>query len=111
MGGMAPGNPARFLLSVVFAALSVSVAVAGDGEALEPWQRMSPEERRQMRDQVREHWARMSPEEREAHIAARKDRMRERLSRMSPEERERMRAQLRDHRHRHGGEGQVESGP
>lgn len=97
----------NFLLSAALA-LAVLAATAGESpEAGNRWQRMSPEEREQMRQQVREHWERMPPEEREA----RKARMRERLSQMSPEERERMREQLRRHRHRHGGEGQVESGP
>lgn len=106
MRGMNPGNLARRILFAALATVTLAAAAVDSGEARESWHRMSPEERRQMREQIREHWKSMTPEEREAH----RERMRERLSRMPPEERERMREQLRRHRHRHGGEGQVESG-
>jgi hypothetical protein len=48
------------------------------------WEKMSPEEREQVRNKMKDHWNNMSPEEREA----RRMEMREHFKNMSPEERE-----------------------
>jgi hypothetical protein len=48
------------------------------------WEKMSPEEREQVRKKMKDHWNNMSPEEREA----RRKEMREHFNNMSPEERE-----------------------
>jgi len=53
--------------------------------------RLSPEERQQMREQMREHWKQMPPEERESY----RQKRRERWEQMPPEERQRKREERR----------------
>lgn len=53
--------------------------------------RLSPEERQQMRQQMREHWQQMPPEQREY----RRQEMRERWQQMPPEDRQRWREDRR----------------
>lgn len=79
-------------------ALSVQAqAQLSDTHAPQQLARLSPEERQQMRQQMREHWKQMPPEEREAY----RQKRRERWEQMPPEEQQRKRDERRA---RDGGE-------
>jgi Protein of unknown function (DUF3106) len=56
----------------------------------EHWEKMSPEERDQIRNRMKEHWKNMPPEEREE----RRKEMREHFKNMSPEERQQFRRDM-----------------
>jgi Spy/CpxP family protein refolding chaperone len=72
----------------------------------ELWASLTPEERQQMRSQIRDHWRNMPPEGREK----RREEMHERWQQMSPEERQQIRDTIREHRD--GGRSPAEgSGP
>lgn len=58
------------------------------------WAALSPEQREQMRSQIREHREQMSAEERQQ----RREKMRERRESLSPEERQLLRERIREHR-------------
>jgi len=90
------GFAALFALSAIAAELSAPAGAdqppANQGGAplinprkqmREHWERMSPEEREQVRKKMKDHWDSMTPEQREA---SRKQ-MREHFKNMSPEER------------------------
>ena len=62
--------------------------------APELWASLSPEERQQMRSQIRDHWRNMPPEERQK----RREEMHERWQQMSPEERQQIRETIRERR-------------
>lgn len=62
--------------------------------------RLSPEERQQMRQQMREHWQQMPPEQRDY----RRQELRDRWQQMPPDERQRWRDERR-RRHDDGREG------
>ncbi len=64
----------------------------------EQWASLSPEERQQMRSQIRDHWRNIPPEERQK----KREDMRERWQQMSPEERQHIRETIRERR---GGDG------
>lgn len=81
-------RPLLFLL--MLAASSSSWAFPPEGGERDERPRFSPEQRRQMREQMREHWLSLTPEEREAHRARR-----EAFHRLSPEERDRLREDMR----------------
>ena len=73
--------------------------VAGEQEAVarpspEQWASLSPEERQQMRSQIRDHWHNMPPEERQK----RREEMHDRWQQMSPEERQQIRETIRERR-------------
>lgn len=67
------------------------------------WASLSPEERQQMRSQIRDHWRNMPAEERQK----KRDEMHERWQQMSPEERQQIRETIRERR---GGDDQVGQG-
>lgn len=55
---------------------------------------LPPEQRQQMRQQMREHWQQMPPEQRET----RRQEFRERWQQVPSDERQRMREEMREHR-------------
>ncbi len=54
------------------------------------WEKMSPEERNQIRARIQEHWKSMSPEQREE----RRKEMREHFKNMSPQERQQFKSDM-----------------
>ncbi|MGE5493171.1 MAG: DUF3106 domain-containing protein [Actinomycetota bacterium] len=76
--------------------------VRGGYELLAQWNTLPPEQRQQMRQQMREHWQQMPPEQRQER--------RERWQQMPSEERQRIREEMRERggygdRPIHGGPG------
>ena len=69
----------------------------------EQWASLSPEERQQMRSQIRDHWRNMPSEERQK----KREEMHERWQQMSPEERQQIRETIRERR---GGDDQAGQG-
>lgn len=67
---------------------------------------LPPDQRRQMRQEMREHWQRMPPEQR----ARFREERRERLQQMPPEDRQRLREEMRGRREDFGGQGQGQRG-
>lgn len=61
---------------------------------LEQWAALSPEERQQMRGQIRDHWRNLPPEERQK----RREENHGRWQQMSPEERQQIRETIRERR-------------
>ena len=59
-------------------------------EMREHWEKMSPEERKQIRARMQEHWEKMSPEQREV----RRKEMREHFKNMSPQERQQFKSDM-----------------
>jgi hypothetical protein len=70
----------------------------GDPPEGKSWRNLSPEERAQLREQMREEWRRLSPEEREA-LRQRQQNVQRQLQQMSPEERAHLRETLRRRAH------------
>lgn len=82
---------------------------------------LSPEQRRQMRDQIRDHWRNLPPDDRmrvrsewqpqpQEEKPRVRDEMRERFERMSPDERDRFRETLRERRFNTGAEPPSDEG-
>ncbi len=76
--------------------IALSLLLAGGASGADPlerkdWHRLPPEEREQLRQQMREAWKRLSPEEQEA----RRQAHRERWNKLSPEEQEAFRERYR----------------
>lgn len=103
---------ARVSLACALRGLCLLAALAAGGSAFGqggrgggPWAppgAMEPEQRRMMRDEMREHWRQMPPEDRQR---LREDR-RERWQQMPPEDRQRLREEMRA-----GGFGGGREGP
>lgn len=74
--------------------LAANAEPSADGMPGGRWQSLTPEQRQQMRSQIKEHWEQMSPEERQR----KRDEMRERWERLPPEERQQLRERIREHR-------------
>lgn len=77
------------------------IALAGQAVAQAPWRDLPPEERRQMREQMREHWVQERALRGEGAVRPGRD--------LAPEERQRLRAEMREQRReeyraRHEGE-------
>ncbi len=81
-------------LILVLAALG---SVAGHAQA-----QLAPDERRQMRQEMREHWQQLPAEERQRFRQERQER-REAFQQMPPEDRSRLRDELRGQRNGGGG--------
>jgi predicted phage gp36 major capsid-like protein len=72
------------------------------------WQDLPPDERRQLRQQMREHWQQMPPEDRQRFRQERQERIerRDAFQQMAPEDRSRLRDELRGRRYEDaGGDG------
>lgn len=69
------------------------------------WQDLPPDERRQLRQQMREHWQQMPPEDRQRFRQERQERIerRDAFQQMAPEDRSRLRDELRGRRYEDGG--------
>lgn len=67
-------------------------ATAGSSLLLAQWSGLPPEQRQQMRQQMREHWQQMPPEQREE----RRQEIRERWQQVPSEERQRIREEMRE---------------
>ena len=89
-------RPNVFRLILVLAALG---AMAGQAQA-----QLAPDERRQLRQEMRQHWQQLPPEERQRFREERQER-REAFQQMPPEDRSRLRDELRGHREGGGGGG------
>lgn len=74
------------------------------------WEPLPPEQRRQMRQQMREHWQQAPPEERQRMREERRE-QRDTLQQMPPEDRSRMRDELRGQRQSLGGGADGGHGP
>lgn len=61
------------------------------------WRELPPDERRQMRQQMREHWRELPPEDRQRWREQRQER-RESFQQMAPDDRSRLRDELRSRR-------------
>lgn len=89
----------RFLihLSLLLSLLCSQAGVWAQGR----WQDLPPDERRQLRQQMREHWQQMPPEDRQRFRQERQERLerREAFQQMAPEDRSRLRDELRGRRH------------
>ncbi|RIX46165.1 MAG: periplasmic heavy metal sensor [Rhodocyclales bacterium GT-UBC] len=68
------------------------------------WHDLPPDERRQLRQQMREHWQQMPPEDKQRFRQERQER-REAFQQMAPEDRSRLRDELRGRRFEDGAEG------
>jgi hypothetical protein len=93
----------RRWLATGFGVVCLVLGVAGAAWADPPpegksWRNLSPEERAQLREQMREEWRRLSPEEREA-LRQRQQNAQRQLQQMSPEERAHLRDTLRRRAH------------
>lgn len=66
--------------------------VAEPGLLLAQWSSLPPEQRQQMRQQMREHWQQMPPEQRDE----RRQEFRERWQQVPSEERQRIREEMRE---------------
>lgn len=77
--------------------LAVLGSTAGEVRA-----QLAPDERRQMRQEMREHWQQLPAEERQRFRQERQER-REVLQQMAPEDRSRLREELRGQRNGGGG--------
>lgn len=72
------------------------------------WHDLPPDERRQLRQQMREHWQQMPPEDRQRFRQERQERIerRDAFQQMAPEDRSRLRDELRGRRYEDaGGDG------
>lgn len=85
---------AFFLTTLLLASLLGST---GGVWAQGAWRDLPPDERRQMRQQMREHWQQMPPEERQRFRQERQER-RESFQQMAPDDRSRLREELRGRR-------------
>jgi hypothetical protein len=92
----------RFLLAILL--LLGLAGSLGSAWAQGAWRDLPPDERRQMRQQMRDHWQQMPPEDRERFRQERQERQlerqqkREAFQQMAPEDRSRLRNELRDRR-------------
>ena len=77
--------------------LAVLGSVTGHAQA-----QLAPDERRQMRQEMRQHWQQLPPEERQRFRQERQER-REAFQQMPPEDRSRLRDELRGQRNGGGG--------
>ncbi len=73
------------------------------------WRELPPDERRQMRQQMREHWRELPPEDRQRWREERQER-RDRFQQMAPDDRSRLRDELRSRRENPDG-GSQRHGP
>lgn len=89
-------------LCLLLAGLALPVAAAAE-RALPPGLlvQMTPDQHRQMRQEMREHWRQVPPEDRQRMREAN----RERWQQMPPEDRQRMRDEMRARRGEGGGYG------
>ena len=81
----------------LFLVLAAFVGVAGQAQAQLP-----PDERRQLRQEMRDHWQQLPPEEKQRFRQERQER-RESFQQMPPEDRSRLRDELRGQRDGRGG--------
>lgn len=84
------------LLLVLLLLLSLFGSV-GSAWAQGYWRELPPDERRQMRQQMREHWRALPPEEQQRWREERQER-RDDFRRMAPDDRSRLRDELRRRR-------------
>ena len=97
------GVPLRAVaLAVLLAGPVLPTAVAGERVPPAGWLvQLTPEQHRQMRQEMREHWRQVPPEDRQRMREAN----RERWQQMPPEDRQRMRDEMRARRGEGGGFG------
>ena len=84
------------LLPLLLLLLSL-FGLVGNASAQAYWREVPPDERRQMRQQMREHWRTLPPEEQQRLRDERQER-RENFRRMAPDDRSRLRDELRSRR-------------